>query len=50
VLMGIFDLADDSFTPKVEALLADLSKHLGQYEGPSGLEVPWASDTVIATA
>jgi hypothetical protein len=50
VQMGMFDLADASFAPKVEALLSDLGQHLGNNRGPSGLVVPWAPDVVIARA
>ncbi len=50
VLMGIFDLADASFEPKTEALLLDLRNDLGDCEGPSGLEITFASDILIATA
>ena len=50
VIMGIFDLADASFVPRVEALLSDLRRCLAEYEGPSGFIVPFASDVVIATA
>jgi hypothetical protein len=50
VRMGIFDLEDESYEPKVEALLEDLRKHLGQYEEPSRFEVPFASDIIIAEA
>ena len=48
--MGIFDLDDQSFVPKVEALYADLHKQLGQYEGQSRLEISFASDVLIARA
>jgi hypothetical protein len=49
VLMGIFDLADESFTPKVAAMLADLTEQLAGYESADGLVIPWASEVVEAT-
>ena len=48
VLMGIFDLADTSFEPKVEALYADLKKELGHLENSHGLEIAFSSDVLIA--
>lgn len=50
VLMGIFDLADDSFSPKVKALLSDLRESLAKFEGTDGLALPWASDVLVAKA
>jgi SAM-dependent methyltransferase len=50
VLMGIFDLADASFEPKVARLLEDLSVALAGYEGPGGLAIPFASDVLVARA
>ena len=50
VLMGMFDLSDDSYEPKVERLLEGLIAALGQYERPSMLGIPWASDVLVATA
>lgn len=50
VRMGIFDLADASFEPKVDALLSDLQKQIGAQESPSGLDITFASDVLIATA
>ena len=50
VLMGIFDLDDKTFEPKVAALLEDLKAALGEYEGPTGLVMPWASDVLVARA
>jgi len=48
VLMGIFDLADVSFEPRVERLLDHLTAALRGYDGPSGLVIPWASDVLVA--
>ena len=50
VLMGIFDLADTSFSPKIEALLGDLKEQLAKYQGSTGMALPWASDILIARA
>jgi len=50
VLMGIFDLSDASFEPKVEALLSDLKSTIGQLENPNGLDIEFASDLLIARA
>ncbi len=50
VRMGMFDLSDRSFEPKVDGLLQFLEDSLGQYQTPSGLEVPWSSDVLIARA
>lgn len=50
VLMGIFDLADASFEPNVDRLLQELNAALTQYETPSGLALPWASDVLVARA
>ena len=50
VLMGIFDLDDASFEPKVDRVLEDLTAALAQYEGPCGLAIPWASDVLVARA
>lgn len=48
VLMGIFDLSDASFEPKVEALYSDLKAAFGQFESPEGLDIEFASDVLIA--
>jgi len=50
VLMGIFDLDDASFEPKVDRLLDDLTAALAAYEGPCGPAIPWASDVLVARA
>ncbi len=50
VRMGMFDLSDRSFEPKVDGLLQFLEDSLGKYQTPSGLEVPWSSDVLIASA
>jgi ubiquinone/menaquinone biosynthesis C-methylase UbiE len=50
VFMGIFDLADDSFSPKVKALLSDLRESLAKFEGTYGMALPWASDVLVAKA
>ena len=50
VLMGIFDLDDASFEPKVDRLLEDLTMALAGYETPWGLAIPWASDVLVARA
>ena len=50
VLMGLFDLADRAFAPGVERLRCDLNQALRAYCTPRGLEVPWASDVLVATA
>jgi hypothetical protein len=35
VLMGIFDLSDVSFEPRIESLLSDMREELQTYEGAS---------------
>ncbi|MGI9370396.1 MAG: class I SAM-dependent methyltransferase [Ruegeria sp.] len=50
VLMGMFDLSDPSFEPKVEALLQFLTDDLGKYETQEGLNIPWSSDVLVARA
>lgn len=50
VVMGIFDLADASFEAKTEALLSDLRTEFTNAERPSGFEISFASDMLIATA
>lgn len=50
VLMGIFDLSDTAFEPRVERLRRGMIDALGSWEGPEGLRIPWASDVLIATA
>ncbi len=50
VRMGMLDLSDRSFEPKVDGLLQFLEDSLGKYQTPSGLEVPWSSDVLIASA
>ena len=50
VLMGIFDLADESFERKANALLVDLRDKLGAKEGPSGFDITFASDVLVAVS
>jgi ubiquinone/menaquinone biosynthesis C-methylase UbiE len=50
VLMGIFDLSDASYEPKVEALISELRGSLGQFESPAGFDVEFSSDVLVAGA
>ncbi len=49
VLMGLFDLEEPSYEPKVEAMVADLEKRLAQFVSPDGFDIPFGSDVVVAT-
>ncbi len=48
--VGMFDLDDASFEPKVTAMIADLEEQLAGYVTADGLVFPVASDVLIATA
>lgn len=50
VLMGIFDLSDASYEPRVEALISELRGSLGQIESSSGFDVEFSSDVLVASA
>lgn len=47
--VGMFDLDDASFEPKVTAMIADLEKQLAGYVTAAGFVYPVASDVLIAT-
>lgn len=48
VKMGIFDLSDETYMPKVDAMLENLRETLSKYRNDNGLSIPWSSDVVIA--
>jgi ubiquinone/menaquinone biosynthesis C-methylase UbiE len=47
--MGLFDLDDASFEPKVEALITDLERELAEFVTADGFVFPYASDVLVAT-
>jgi hypothetical protein len=47
--MGMFDLDDATFEPKVEALIADLERELAEFVTADGFVFPYASDVLVAT-
>lgn len=49
MVMGMFDLDDTTFDPKVEALIADLERELGEFVTADGFVFPYASDVLVAT-
>ena len=48
VRMGLFDLEDPSYEPKVDAMVADLEKRWVQFVSPDGVEIPFGSHVVVA--
>ena len=49
VLMGIFDLTDESFEPRVEALLSELRKRINACDDESDFDINFSSDVLVAT-
>jgi ubiquinone/menaquinone biosynthesis C-methylase UbiE len=47
--MGMFNLDDATFEPKVEALIADLERDLAEFVTADGFVFPYASDVLVAT-
>jgi hypothetical protein len=47
--VGLFDLDDATFEPKVEALIADLERELAEFVTADGFVFPYASDVLVAT-
>jgi SAM-dependent methyltransferase len=48
--MGLFDLDDESFEPRVEALVADMEAQLAAHATPKGFFAPVACDIIEARA
>jgi hypothetical protein len=46
--MGLFDLDDATFEPKVDALIADLERELTEFVTADGFVFPYASDVLVA--
>lgn len=47
--MGMVDLEDASFEPKVDALVADMERELTEFVTADGFVFPYASDVLVAT-
>jgi len=47
--MGMVDLEDVTFEPKVDALVADMERELAEFVTADGFVFPYASDVLVAT-